>query len=178
MPENELIQLFGFSASDLEYNRRGELSVSQRQRLRKRIFLWSLLALTVFVPFLFMGIGLMVNLAKDSRLLMFAAVIVVVLPLNAFFFIRHIWERYRDLMNNGVEQITGFVMIQPQKISTSRGTSTIYVLTVNWNTSFNVDEHVALNFPPGNYCLYYTPFSQTIVSGEAIKPVQSRAKVR
>lgn len=130
--------------------------------------LWSLLALAIFAPFVLVGAAMLLNSMDNSHLLLFVALIGVVIPVNFYFFAGHISNRYRDLVNNCVEQISGFVMIQPQRISTSSGSSTIYVLTVNWDTSFTIDEHIALNFPQGNYRLYYTPFSQTIVSAEAI----------
>jgi hypothetical protein len=152
-PHMLLMDTLGFSATELETNRRGELSAEQKSELQfaltRQIGLWTMI---VFVMWL-------IGLAAQVNILMMLFVTAVIGSL-----LIGLWRQLRDDLTEKMGVATGRVEIHGHPLFPG-----IFARVQVNDDTFRVSHAVGMAFVPGRiYRLYYAPDSRTLLSAELL----------
>lgn len=168
---------FHFTSSDLEANRRGEITEKQRSQLLLRMYGTFVLILVVVLgvggtTFCFFIDGLPLETSASPWLvsLLQWTLISALIVLVSFGVYRLLIAEYHSLRRKidqaQVVLVRGYAYFKIQKIRTRTGYRYIYTLIIG-PQRFDVTQEQLYAFTEGAlYCVYYTPKPRSILSAE------------
>ncbi|HYT12026.1 MAG TPA: hypothetical protein VEL12_04475 [Candidatus Nitrosopolaris sp.] len=162
----ELASALGFGPSDLDANRAGTLSASQRSALlgsEARRMVASGVSLLIALGFVAAAIAIGVTTGLSVRILVFAAVALFVAGLLAFSSIK-LW---RDISAGDVLSVQGFVNPGMKIKPVGRYTVPDFYWDVG-DQRFHIPGNAYGVLTPAPHRLYFLPLTRRIVSAEPI----------
>lgn len=160
--QNILGSVLKFSPEDLQANRQNQLSPTQTARLRNSAIIYAALAGLGGV----VGLGLILFGLFERSLGIFGTLSLVVLFFAAVFG----WlafPRWQDFSGGQVQRIEGVV---DKYIVSSRNSRSYYYRVNNGPLRFSVSSAAYEALLPGQYRLYFTARSKTLLSLEPVTP--------
>lgn len=161
----DLPSALGFTASDLEANRRGALNQAQKERMKRIRWRNTLIAAALFLA-LALGATILFYLGQLNRSLILFGVGAVLAMVNAFTVVRagRAYMRISDDLRWGqVEVLTGEV----ERVLRRGRAIDSYLLRIN-GVELNVSKHVFVSFRHmAPYRLYRAGVSRILLSAES-----------
>ncbi|HEX2908355.1 MAG TPA: hypothetical protein VHO69_15895 [Phototrophicaceae bacterium] len=164
-----LMDVIRFNDEDLEANRDGYMTQRQRSRLNDERFSFKLMGVLALVACPIFSIAAIIDGIQRhdtvaSRVGIIGLICLVTAGITLYTWLR--WRRFdRDLSKGEVAATQGLVRLG----MSDRSRSTTYMVTVDYVT-LNISKRTFFTFKNGDpYCLYYTPYSRTLLSAEWLR---------